>query len=107
MPAYRMAGLLAKFRITYSDLTVIKDVKQAPNVSTRTWFDDLIRDFNGRDQLSGIRASYLSIHPMFDPFFLSNRTDCYACQNGSSFKVEGAVDRTFLRIQFDSNVRER
>ncbi|XP_046634296.1 bumetanide-sensitive sodium-(potassium)-chloride cotransporter-like [Daphnia pulicaria] len=46
-----MAALLAKFRITYSDLTVIKDVKQAPKESTRAWFDGLIRDFYGRDQL--------------------------------------------------------
>jgi hypothetical protein len=48
-----MAALLTKFRITYSDLTVIKDVKQAPKESTRTWFDGLIRDFAGRDQLPG------------------------------------------------------
>jgi solute carrier family 12 sodium/potassium/chloride transporter 2 len=52
-----MAALLAKFRITYSDLTVIKDVKQAPKESTRAWFDGLIRDFYGRDQLPGIQCT--------------------------------------------------
>lgn len=51
-----MAALLAKFRITYSDLTIIKDIKQSPKERTKTWFDGLIRDFVGRDQLPGIRA---------------------------------------------------
>lgn len=46
-----MAALLAKFRITYSDLTIIKDIKQSPKEWTKTWFDGLIRDFVGRDQL--------------------------------------------------------
>lgn len=48
---YRMAALLAKFRITYSDLTIIKDVNQAPKEETKRWFDNLVRDFIGRDQL--------------------------------------------------------
>ena len=51
-----MAALLAKFRITYSDLTVIKDVQKAPNEATRMWFDGLVRDFAARDQLPGMES---------------------------------------------------
>ena len=51
-----MAALLAKFRIIYSDLTVIKDVQKAPKEATRMWFDGLVRDFAARDQLPGMES---------------------------------------------------
>lgn len=40
-----MAGLLAKFRIDYSDLKVIPDINKKPQESTSTFFDKLITDF--------------------------------------------------------------
>lgn len=57
----RMAALLTKFRITYSDLTIIKDVNQAPQETTRKWFDELIRDFAGRDQLPSMTLIALTM----------------------------------------------
>lgn len=41
----RMASLLSKFRIDYSDLTVIPDVTQKANDSTKVFFDSLIKEF--------------------------------------------------------------
>jgi len=73
-----MAALLAKFRITYSDLTVIKDVKQAPKESTRTWFDGLIRDFYGRDQLPGTRTCKPQISHRVSTFDLVSVTEMNA-----------------------------
>ena len=51
-----MAALLAKFRISYSDLVIIStDVNQkAPKESTKLWFDGLIRHFIRREELTGI-----------------------------------------------------
>ena len=48
-----MASLLAKFRIKYSDLIVIKNLKQVPKPSTKTWFDNLINDFVSSGQIPG------------------------------------------------------
>lgn len=49
----RMAALLNKFRIDYSDLIVITDLNKPPKESTRNWFDGLIRPFIRREELSG------------------------------------------------------
>lgn len=48
-----MTELLDKFRINYSDVVVLKDIDSPPKEATRTWFDDLIRPFIRRDELSG------------------------------------------------------
>lgn len=39
-----MASLLAKFRIDYSDLTVIPDITKKPQEKTISFFEELIRD---------------------------------------------------------------
>jgi len=43
-----MAGLLAKFRIDYSDLKIIPDYNKKPQDSTRALFDSLIAPFRGK-----------------------------------------------------------
>lgn len=40
-----MASLLAKFRIDYSDLTLIPDITKKPDESTTKYFNSLIKDF--------------------------------------------------------------
>ena len=45
-----MAGLLAKFRIDYSDLKVIPDINKKPQDSTRAYFDKLVADFQEGQQ---------------------------------------------------------
>lgn len=40
-----MASLLSKFRIDYSALKVIPDISKPAQVSTKTFFDSLIADF--------------------------------------------------------------
>lgn len=40
-----MASLLAKFRIEYESLTMINDIMEAPQASTREFFDDLLKGF--------------------------------------------------------------
>lgn len=50
-----MAALLAKFRISYSDLVVIDDLAKPPKDTTKVWFDSLIRPFVQREELSGMK----------------------------------------------------
>jgi solute carrier family 12 (sodium/potassium/chloride transporter), member 2 len=40
-----MASLLAKFRIDYSDLTLIPEITKKPEDSSISYFDRLIADF--------------------------------------------------------------
>jgi len=40
----RMAAMLSKFRIDYSDVIVITDIVKKPDDTTRVWFDNLIKD---------------------------------------------------------------
>ena len=40
-----MAAMLSKFRIDYSDVIVITDITKKPEASTRSHFNDLIKDF--------------------------------------------------------------
>lgn len=42
---HRMAVLLSKFRIDYSDLVIISDVNEPPKNKTRKWFDGVIGSF--------------------------------------------------------------
>ena len=44
-----MAALLSKFRIGYSDLVVLSDLDAQPEECTKSWFDDLIRNFERRN----------------------------------------------------------
>jgi len=39
----RMAILLSKFRIDYSDLVIINDADEAPKDKTKKWFDGIIQ----------------------------------------------------------------
>lgn len=52
-----MASLLAKFRIDYSDLTLIPDITKKPQDSSISYFDRLIAEFlvpeNSEDPDSG------------------------------------------------------
>lgn len=40
-----MASLLSKFRIDYSDLTLIPDITKKPQETTTAFFNELIKDF--------------------------------------------------------------
>ena len=42
-----MASLLSKFRIDYSDLTVIPNITKRADDKTRSLFETLIKDFKG------------------------------------------------------------
>lgn len=48
-----MAALLSKFRIDYSDLTLIPDVTKRADDTTRNFFDGIIKDFKGDPEDSG------------------------------------------------------
>lgn len=41
----RMAAMLSKFRIDFSDVIVITDITQKPNENTRHYFDTLTQKF--------------------------------------------------------------
>ena len=41
----RMAAMLSKFRIDYSDVIVITDITKKPADSTRAYFDGLTKKF--------------------------------------------------------------
>lgn len=45
-----MASLLAKFRIDYSDLTVIPDITKKPQEKTSAFFESLIKDIKVSDE---------------------------------------------------------
>jgi len=49
-----MAALLSKFRIGYSDLVVLSDLDAQPEECTKSWFDDLIRNFERRNNPWGM-----------------------------------------------------
>lgn len=51
----RMAALLAKFRIEYSDLIVISNLSsKPPSNHTVTWFDGLVRHLVRREEAIGM-----------------------------------------------------
>lgn len=54
-----MAALLDKFRINYSDLVVITDLNKPPKDSTKAWFDNLVRPFLRREELT---SNLLCLH---------------------------------------------
>ncbi|KAK6643926.1 hypothetical protein RUM43_000191 [Polyplax serrata] len=58
-----MASLLAKFRIDYSDLTVIPDITKKPQEKTTIFFEQLIRDLkvNEEDNSDGFNAEEVGI----------------------------------------------
>lgn len=45
MLIFSMAALLAKFRIDFSDIIVISDMAKRANESSKSEFEDLIKDF--------------------------------------------------------------
>lgn len=45
-----MASLLAKFRIDYSDLTVIPDITKKASEKSVAFFEDLIRDQMSKEE---------------------------------------------------------
>ena len=49
----RMAELLAKFRIDYTDLIMIDDITKRASDSTREFFNGIIKDFKGDPSDSG------------------------------------------------------
>ncbi|XP_053954951.1 bumetanide-sensitive sodium-(potassium)-chloride cotransporter isoform X2 [Anastrepha ludens] len=48
-----MASLLSKFRIDYSDLTLIPDITKKPQETSTTFFNELIKDFVSSDRDNG------------------------------------------------------
>ncbi|XP_030081506.1 bumetanide-sensitive sodium-(potassium)-chloride cotransporter isoform X2 [Drosophila hydei] len=48
-----MASLLSKFRIDYSDLTLIPDITKKPHETSTQFFDELIKDFVVSDKENG------------------------------------------------------
>ena len=64
-----MTALLDKFRINYSDLIVIDDVNDEPKVTTKDWFDSIVRtepDLVRRATGSGTERSSNTITIIFD-----------------------------------------
>ena len=51
---YRMAELLSRFRINYSDLIMLPDIDKPPKESTKSWFDGLIQHFIRNEEITGI-----------------------------------------------------
>ena len=54
---HRMAELLTKFRINYSDLIMLPDIDKSPKESTKTWFEGLFRHFDRKDEITGKNKS--------------------------------------------------
>lgn len=52
-----MAELLEKVRINYSDLVVITDLNKPPKDSTRAWFDNLVKPFIRREELTSMQIN--------------------------------------------------
>ncbi|KAH8406189.1 hypothetical protein KR215_006428 [Drosophila sulfurigaster] len=52
-----MASLLSKFRIDYSDLTLIPDITKKPQESSTQFFNELIKDFVVVDKENGSKAT--------------------------------------------------
>ncbi|KAH8397425.1 hypothetical protein KR222_003677 [Zaprionus bogoriensis] len=52
-----MASLLSKFRIDYSDLTLIPDITKKPQESSTQFFNELIKDFVVAEKDSGSKAT--------------------------------------------------
>ncbi|KAG8226579.1 hypothetical protein J437_LFUL007271, partial [Ladona fulva] len=48
MEQISIANLLSKFRIDYSDLTMIRDITQRPQDGSKAFFASLIQNFRGR-----------------------------------------------------------
>lgn len=48
-----MASLLSKFRIDYSDLTLIPDITKKPQETSTQFFNELIKDFVVPDKDNG------------------------------------------------------
>lgn len=48
-----MASLLSKFRIDYSDLTLIPDITKKPQETSTQFFNELIKDFVVGDKENG------------------------------------------------------
>lgn len=55
-----MAGLLAKFRIDYSELIVISDITREPQDETIIYFEELIKDLKV-DECTETRKIYLIV----------------------------------------------
>lgn len=49
-----MASLLAKFRIEYESLTMINDIMESPQASTREFFLDLLKGFRENESKDGV-----------------------------------------------------
>lgn len=64
-----MASLLSKFRIDYSDLTVIPDITRKAGSVTKTFFEDIIKDFRGDPNESGKILQELAV--FINPFHVT------------------------------------
>jgi len=102
---FRLASLLSKFRIAYSDLIIIPDVMQKASAASKGFFDDLVKDYtkanDGKDPgeklliLRGRTLSFSSwnehfltqgIH-VFPFFFLTFRNaNCWSRAKGTTAK---------------------
>ena len=51
--ACSMSLLLAKFRIPVSDVVLISDITLPPSTSTKTWFDNLTKEYVRNDIRDG------------------------------------------------------
>lgn len=54
---YSMASLLSKFRIDYTDLTVIPDITKKAENQTKAFFDSLIKNFKDDPETAGTFCS--------------------------------------------------
>ena len=65
-----MASLLSKFRIDYSDLTVIPDITKKAENTTKDFFDALIKDFKGDPEDCG-ESQISNVYKILSSLFLS------------------------------------
>lgn len=61
-----MAALLSKFRIDYSDLTIIPDITKRAEEETRTLFNSIIKDFKGDPGDSGKLCFQFPFQPIVE-----------------------------------------
>jgi len=54
-----MASLLSKFRIDYSDLTLIPDITKKPQETSSQFFSELIKDFLVVEKENGSKATLI------------------------------------------------
>lgn len=103
-----MSALLAKFRIAYSSLTVIKDLTSPPKESTRIWFDGVLRHFRRQDEITGKFLSFVIMrHRLIETLHhRRERAIGTGAQDQSTPSLARAHSGTLVRFKPDCDVSE-